>query len=225
MFLTNRFWYLPVALFCFGLFFPIGLAADSLIAAADDQALGKVRWRMVPGVNAGYNQLLSGYDDYSNLGNVGLDLYFKAARPVNRTARFTDHLIYRLSIDYFPLQVPEEINGVTEDIYAVSINMLYRFQDLRYRERDIGWIPFVGFGFGYYLDRLTLDTPASGKKTGTHTMVGGSVSLGAFSPLVFGDTIRLAPEIRLHALKAPDMWATNMTYQVAATLWLGPPNE
>jgi hypothetical protein len=177
------------------------------------------RWDVFPAANIGYNQLLKGYQGYENLGNAGVDLYVLRRPPEVEEPKGSDRLGFRISADYFPLQVPEGVYNTTEDIFSLNAAVLYRFYSL-YRPEQTQYIPFVGIGAGAYRDVVTVDTPASGKVSGTHSYLGFSGSLGVFLPVM--GAVRFAPEIRLHALRIPDNGlALNMTYQVAASLRLG----
>ncbi len=172
----------------------------------------RIPWLFLLTVNGGYNQLLKGYKGYDNLGNAGIDLYMRPGRLRVEAPGWKEHLMFRLSADYFPLQVPEGVYGLTEDMYGISGALLFKAFTLSRPESD-QWVPFLGIGVGHYLDRVTLDTPASGKIAGTHNHFGANASLGLFTPVFFG-RLHLIPEIRFHTLKIPDdSWSMNLTYQ------------
>jgi hypothetical protein len=175
-------------------------------------------WSFVLALNGGYNQLLKGYKGYENLGNAGLDLYVRPSRSYLEDPGWKDRLIFRLSVDYFPLQVPEGVYGITEDIYGLHGAIMVRFHRLSFPETR-QWVPFTGVGLGTYFDQVTLDTPATGKVSGIHRSLGANASIGLFSPRM-GSRWQIIPEIRFHILKIPDAaWSMNMTYQVGLAYW------
>src|SRR5437588_3245960 len=91
--------------------------------------LGKFKtessWILAPGINAGYNKLLTGYEGYENLGNLGLDLYIQPPRETPQRTSWYHNVLFRFSFDYFPLQVPKGNFGLTEDIYSLNFSFLY----------------------------------------------------------------------------------------------------
>jgi hypothetical protein len=177
----------------------------------------EIRWQFIPEVFGGYNQLISGYHGYKNLGNVGVGLWM---RPVTTSPEepswYTNNVFFRVFAEWMPLQVPEGNYGLTEDLYDASAQFVYKFDE----ERDGSWIPFLGLGAGGYQDRLTLDTPASGKVTGTHSFFGLNASLGLFTPAM--GPFRLASEARYHRIhEADNYWAQNVTYHVSLLYGFG----
>jgi hypothetical protein len=175
-------------------------------------------WLFMPAVNGGYHQLIEGYDGYSDLGNAGLDLYIGRS-PAPEEFTMEDRVMLRISADYFPLQVPEGTNGLEEDVYALTASAVVKMHSsLRSELRQ--WVPFLGFGAGMYWDYVTLDTPASGKVSGTHNIPGFNVSVGVMSPAA--GILRLVPEVRFHALRTPgNNWAHSVAYQAALLFAFG----
>jgi hypothetical protein len=172
-------------------------------------------WNFSPAFNGGYTSLLHGYKGYKNLGNAGLDLYMRP--PVPQFPRWYNHMIFRLSADYFPLQVPSQVVGITEDIYALTGTALWRFSNASEAEHN-QWIPFLGAGVGVYWDSVTVDTLATGKVKDAEQYLGVTGALGVMLP-TWGP-IRIIPEIRYHTLReAGRYWASHMTYQIGAALW------
>lgn len=172
-------------------------------------------WNISPALNGGYTQLIKGYEDYTNLGNAGIDLYMRP--PVPQFPKWHSRMMFRLSVDYFPLQVPDDVVGITHDLYSLNGTVLWRFMDMSQAEHH-QWVPFVGGGVGMYLDRITLEMPASGKISGTKRYLGGTASVGVQIPCI--GSIRLVPELRYHAILEPDnFWAQHVTYQLGAALW------
>lgn len=177
-------------------------------ATSDFDTTSKTLWKTYVAAFAGYNMLIDGYEGYKNLGNAGVELWLQPydvsiEEPTWRTNRF----YFRLSAEWMPLQVPAGNYGITEDIYAGTAQIIYRF-----RMEDRGeWSPFIGFGAGQYIDRITLDTPASGKVSGNHSHFGMNGSAGIFLPPV--GPFRLAAEARYHRLRGPDgFWPQNVTF-------------
>jgi len=175
-------------------------------------------WMLSPAINGGYNKLLEGYDGYEDLGNIGLDLYVKQ-RPDTYEYSWTQNFIYRLSFDYFPLQVPKALLGLKEDLYSINASFLYSFV-FRSQGPNQGILPFLGVGIGWYQDRTTLNTKASGKVTGTTNHIGYTGSIGCFLPeFNLFIPMRIVPEVRYHQINVPDGQATNITYQAALVFW------
>ena len=177
-------------------------------------------WVFVPAFNTGYNYLLEGYDEYENLGHAGLDLYVQPSRDTLFPSHWIHNLWYRLSVDYFPLQVPKDSFGLEEDLYSASVNVVYQFYSLR-AHRKLSLVPFAGVGIANYWDRVTLDTPATGKRSGTTTYSGLVFSAGVFLPefkLLL--PLRLIPEVRYHRLNGIDGAVTHITYQIGVSYWI-----
>lgn len=191
-------------------------ASDDL----DDGDRDKRHLVIHPEAHAGYNQLVRGYKGYKNLGNAGVDVYMTLSDNTDREPSWRDNFVLRLSADYFPMQVPAGVYNLTEDMYSVNASFLYRFQDY-YKITEDAWVPFLGAGFGEYFDRIKLDTPATGTVTGTHTSFGFNLSLGFNSPRLMGSW-RLTPEVRIHAIRAPDnYYAVNTAYQLGLSARFG----
>lgn len=179
------------------------------------------RWKFHPAMHGGYNVLLEGFDGYDDLGNFGFDLYADPPEAKKFGSGATENLLMRISSDWFPLQVPEGVNGLKEDIYALNADCLYRINVNRDRMLS-SWNPFLGFGIGLYQDRISLDTPATGKVTGTENYFGVNLSAGVLPP-VFSESLpfRLIPEIRYHRIKFESAFVTSMVYQVGIAYWPG----
>lgn len=177
-------------------------------------------WIISPGINGGYNKLVRGYKDYEDLGNAGVDIYFRPPQSAVETPNWTNRMMFRLSGDWFPLQLPPGPRGLTEDVFSLNGTVVYKIQSFA-RAESKQWTPFLGLGFGGYWDRVSLDTPASGKITGTHFYWGINADAGFMLPAVFG--VRLVPEVRYHTAKTPNnYYVANMTYQMGAVLWFDP---
>ncbi|MCG3203456.1 MAG: hypothetical protein KCHDKBKB_00123 [Elusimicrobia bacterium] len=199
------------------------MALSSFSFAADIGSLSREPFVILsPAINVGYNRLLDGYDGYKDLGNVGFDLYFH-----NPPEKYSDNSIsydwkdrfaFRLSLDYFPLQVPEGLYNTTEDIYALSGAVVYKFID---RDNPLQkWIPFLSLGAGVYQDRVTIDTPATGEITGKEDRFGLNASLGAIAPEIkLIIPVKLIPEIRYHRIKGVNDYASNLTFQLGVSYW------
>lgn len=195
-------------------------AAEEGISPSDDDAQSlSARWSLLPSVHGGYAQMLRGYKGYDNLGGAGIDLYIRRTTPPLPDPSWGDNFLFRLSAEYFPLQVPEGNNGLEEDLYGFTAGVVYKFQDIN--EPEAGqWIPFLGLGAGSYLDLRTLDTRASGKVSGQDSYLGVNASAGAFLPFI--GRLRLTPEVRFHAVRTPNAdWATHIAYQLGLTAWFG----
>lgn len=172
-------------------------------------------WNFSPALNGGYTSMLHGYNGYKNLGNAGVDLYMRPPEP--QFPRWYHHMIFRLSGDYFPLQVPSQVAGITEDIYSLNGTALWRFSNFGQSEHN-QWIPYLGAGVGVYWDSVTVDTLATGKVKNAEQYLGVTGSVGVMLPTV--GPIRLIPEIRYHTFReAGKYWASHMTYQIGAAIW------
>lgn len=199
--------------------FFIVLFLASLVQATEIREIDKKsHYTVVPALNVGYNKLLKGYDGYKNLGNAGADLYIHNPQEKVGDFDWSDHFAFRFSFDYFPLQVPEGVNGVTEDIFAYSGAVIYKF----FRKGDLNprWIPMLGVGAGLYEDRITLDTKATGKVTGKQKLFGENASLALVTPEVkLLIPVRFIPEVRYHRIKNVRDNSTNITFQLAISYW------
>lgn len=197
------------------------LADDSFddtdyIAMMDEKDKG-VGWNVSPGISGGYTVPLHGYPEYPNSYNGALDVYFRP--PVPQFPTWATRMAFRLSGEYFALEVPKEVKGVTEDLYGLTGTVLYRFVNFAGEGEDKKFVPFVGGGFGVYYDRMSIDHPATGKKTGSNAYIGYTGSAGLMLP-VFGN-FRIIPEVRYHALDQWKVyWASHMTYQLGLVYWL-----
>ena len=124
-----------------------------------------------------------------------------------------------MSGEYFALEVPKDVKGVTEDLYGLTGTVIYRFVDFKGKTEDKRFVPFFGGGFGVYWDRTMIDHPATGKKSGVSTYIGYTGSAGLMLP-AFGN-LRIIPEVRYHALDQWKVyWASHMTYQLGLVYWL-----
>ncbi len=176
-----------------------------------------VGWNISPGISGGYTIPLHGYQNYENSYNGALDIYFRP--PVPQFPRWTTRMAFRLSGEYFALEVPEEVKGVTQDLYGLTGTVLFRFVNFSGADETKKFIPFVGGGLGYYWDRLTIDHPATGKKTGSNGYLGFNGSGGLMLPAL--GHFRLIPEVRFHTLDQwKGYWASHMTYQLGLVYWI-----
>jgi hypothetical protein len=184
------------------------------IAMLEERERG-VGWNMAFGPTAGYTSLLNGYQDYGNLGNVGLDVYFRP--PVPQFPRWYDQFIFRLSGDYFPLEVPDTVAYTTEDLYSVSATVIYRAMGFYGTPEHKRLIPFIGAGPAIQWDRISIKHPAI-QESGTNMHLGYSASGGFMLPTVGG--FRLIPEVRYQSVREPDQyWTSHISYMVSLTYW------
>src|SRR4051812_37417773 len=70
----------------------------------------RVVWTFRPAINLGVNNPLVGYNDHGAMGKAGADLYIH--RDSEYHDGWSENLSLRLSFDYFPMAVPEGVNGV-----------------------------------------------------------------------------------------------------------------
>lgn len=195
------------------------LADDSFddtdyIAMMDEKDKG-VGWNMAFGPTAGYTDVLNGYQDYTNLGNVGLDVYFRP--PIPQFPRWYDRFMFRLSADYFPLQVPDYVPYTTEDLYTMSATVLVRMMSFSGTPEHQRFTPFIGIGPAMGWDRISVKHPAV-NASGTFFHLGYSASGGIMLPTVGG--FRLIPEIRYQSMNEPNQyWTSHISYMVGITYW------
>lgn len=184
------------------------------IKMLDDRDRG-VGWNMAFGPTAGYTDVLNGYQNYTNKGNAGVDVYFRP--PVPQFPEWKDHLLFRLSADYFPLQVPKTIPYTTEDLYTMSAIVLYRLMSFSGTPEHERVIPFVGLGPAVGWDRVSVHHPAV-NSSGTFFHMGYSASGGIMLPALWG--FRLIPEVRYQSMCEPDhYWTSHISYMVGLTYW------
>jgi hypothetical protein len=172
----------------------------------------KSSWETSIGVSGGYNQLIRGYDNYDNLGNIGLEIFMREIPSIASSSQWKKRVGYRFSLEYFPLQVPKGNNGLTEDIYSANAGIFYKFLNVEDPE-VFQWVPFVGLGLGGYWDALRLSTPATGTVSSIEGYFGMNTFFGVLLP-AWGNW-RVAPEIKLHGIRTPgNYWSINTTYSV-----------
>jgi hypothetical protein len=207
------------------LLFPVpGFAADELGQEFSDYfEITRPPWTFSLGGNGGMNKMGKGYDGYDDMPHGGADFYIRPPVPEAEEPACHHKFMLRVSADYFPLQVPEGVFGLTEDVYGLTFAVLVRLRTID-RQEHSKWVPFLGVGAGLYQDRIKLESPASGTVTGAHNYFGINFSGGFFFPEVMG--IRLVPEVRQHMLRTPGNFsATNTCFQLGAAIRLGGGDE
>jgi len=176
---------------------------------------GKSDTRFLAGLNAGINTLnQANYPGYTDFYNFGLDVlilpdYSRSSEKgmfEKKRDAWVKNIYYRVSIDYFPLIVPDGTYGTVHDIYGYSISAIYGFLN----RKKIN--AFAGFALGSYNDRITVTTP-NVNSTSSFSNIGFNISLGmGFEPIPL---VRIVPEIRQHFISLGSATAGNMTAQVA----------
>lgn len=177
-------------------------------------------WVFSPALYGGYLDPLDGYPRFESFASGGLDIYVRP--PVPQFPRATDKFIGRISFNYFPLQVPDEVRGVMEDIYSLDLSVLYRLTGFQGRPENSRWVPFVGGGIGVYQDVIKTNHPAFsayGELKSRETYMGVNASGGFMLPCL--GRLRLIPEVRYHAMKIENgEWATHISYQLGLAYWI-----
>ncbi|MBL8023401.1 MAG: hypothetical protein JNK54_03860 [Elusimicrobia bacterium] len=174
-----------------------------------------VGWNLAIGPTGGHTTLLGGYKDYGNLGNVGLDIYFRP--PVPQFPRWYDRLLFRLSGSYYPLEVPPYVAYTTEDLYSVNATVIFRLMGFYGTPEHKRLIPFIGAGPALQWDRVSIKHPAV-QESGANMHLGFSATGGFMLPTVAG--FRLIPEVRYQAVREPDQyWTSHISYMLALTYW------
>ena len=174
-------------------------------------------WRFSPAVYAGYTDLLHGYDEYQNSPNGGAEIYMRP--PIPQFPTWRHRLVGRISADYFALNVPEAVKGVTQDLVSLNASVLFRWMNFDGKPEHERWIPFVGGGAGVYQDRIKMEHPIYGDVKSHETYMGflgcGGIMLPAIGPL------RFIPEVRYHAINRYGAhWVSHVTYQLGLAYWL-----
>jgi len=195
----------------------------SMIAESNGELLLKddkrTPWLIAPTISVGYNKLLVGYEGYGNNFNLGGDVYLEAPRETRFPSVWHHNFLFRVSAEHFPMKVPEGVLGLKEDIFSLNGALLYQFRTID-GLKGSNWVPFVGLGMGLYVDRVSLDTPATGKINSSHNSVGLNGSIGLRMPrMKFIIPFRLIPEVRYHRIQVPRGWVTNATYQLGISFW------
>ncbi|MBL0059623.1 MAG: hypothetical protein IPP35_11080 [Elusimicrobia bacterium] len=184
----------------------------SKVLAERDKGVG---WNMAFGLTGGYTDVLTGYKDYTNLGNIGVDTYFRP--PVPQFPKWYNRLVFRFSADYFPLQVPETIPYTKEDLFTLSATIVIRAMKFSGAPEHTLWIPFIAVGPAVGWDRITVNHPAV-QASGSFLHLGYSASGGIMLPTLGG--FRLIPEVRYQSMKEPDQyWTSHISYMMAITYW------
>jgi hypothetical protein len=182
------------------------------VLADRDKGVG---WNMAFGLTGGYTDVLDGYKGYTNLGNIGVDTYFRP--PVPQFPKWFDRLIFRFSADYFPLQVPETVAYTKEDLFTLSATVIIRAMTFSGGPEHTRFIPFLGLGPALGWDRVTVNHPAV-QTSGSFMSLGYSASAGVMLPTVGG--FRVIPEVRYQSMKEPDQfWTSHISYMLALTYW------
>lgn len=172
------------------------------------QSGGKSEKNLFLSGNLGFNSLSKGYPGYSNYFSLGADLYIVPEPKISALLpSWKDNFFYRVSVDYFPLIVPDGTYNTNEDIFGLSGDILYSIYKSKKKKL------FAGVGLGGYFDWVRVDTPATGSRSATYWFFGLKPSLG-YAIRVSPD-IELIPEIRAHFIwTANDYFATNTVYQI-----------
>ncbi|MBK8576510.1 MAG: hypothetical protein IPN90_12835 [Elusimicrobia bacterium] len=174
-----------------------------------------VGWNLAFGLSGGYTDVLDGYQDYSNLGNVGVDVYFRP--PIAQFPTWKDRFMFRFSADYFPLQVPDYVAYTTEDLYTLSATVICRIMKFSGRPEHQRFIPFLGVGPAIGWDHVSVEHPAV-NTSGTFMHLGYSASGGFMLPTWGG--FRLIPEVRYQSMQEADKyWTSHISYMLAITYW------
>ena len=109
---------------------------------------------------------------------------------------------------------------MTEDLMAVTGGMFYKFSF-----KNSNFKPFLGAGVGAYIDTLTIDTPATGVKSGSYSQMGFNLSAG----MIYHFNSRfdvILPEFRYHMIYYSGSYlVTNYSLQVAIKVKLKKPDE
>jgi hypothetical protein len=160
---------------------------------------------------------LDGYKNYDNSPNASLDVYFRP--PVPQFPEWSDRMMFRLSGEYFPLEVPSEVKGVVEDLYALTGTVLFRIMRMDGTPENKRWIPYIGGGAGVFWDRIKLDYPGMSSTDSVDTFFGLTGSVGILLPAI--GPIRMVPEVRYYSFKRSNgIWANHMSYQIGLVYWL-----
>ena len=187
---------LLVILFLFFISFAIPTSLHAQWWAIGMGKRGDLRYGM--GGLLGYNKLLKGYMDYKDTGFGGVEVklfkeYLYQPSPMT----------YKISLECFPLIVTEGTYGLSERMYDLSLNTQYNFSkksSLRFGKQQTAKIrnyqPFMGVGLGLYLDRITLETPTSGKLSENNLYFGFNISGGLEYKI--NKFWSISPEIRMH---------------------------
>lgn len=163
-------------------------------------------------VNVGTTYLNKGYPGYQSASPyIGADVFFPRSYVGSRWfSRFS----WRLSLDYFPLVLPEGVYGTTEDLIALSISQVYYFPLNAAGTSTLS----AGFGLGGYFDWIRLETPATGSQSHVSFHPGAVFSAGWGYKL--RDSLEIGPEVRVHcAHVARDYFSVNTSILLGVSWW------
>ncbi len=162
-------------------------------------------------VSAGYNTLQQGFVGYTPNAALGVDWYLlpdEAPYNVPDCDLWKEDLFYRISFDYFPMSVPSGNYGTSEDIAGLSGDVLF----YAYRGKAVNI--FLGIGVGYFLDAISVDTPATGRMSSQYYYFAAKPSLGLTYKI--SDNYDLIPEVRSYWMYTVNNYFTvNTVYQLA----------
>jgi hypothetical protein len=176
------------------------------------------------GAFAGYNYLMTGYENYSSLWVSGVDLYLIKKiqftdRSKGRSLReCRDNIALRLTFAYAPVVVPQGNSNFTEDYLSTYFSILYRFGRGELSARPGAWFPYVGGGLGIALNRTSASSLATGAISGTQSMLNLNISLGILGPAVFR-SFRISPEVRANFLSLARGMNIQTAGQVSLVYW------
>jgi hypothetical protein len=155
----------------------------------------------------GMNDPGSGYQGYSTnpAGGGDFRILFKGRKGVKF---FTS-----LGIDYFPLALPETQCELTENILVMYSNLTVNF--LRWQK----FIPFMGFGLGFYRDTLSQEVRNFGSFTASHTYFGFNGHVGLEVRIT--PYISIAPRYTRHVISEAGIYAGISVYSLNGIFYFG----
>jgi len=120
-----------------------------------------------------------------------------------------------LALDIIPLGMPEEILNTTQNIINAHVNFAYILHRISWKRL----FPYVAVGTGYYWDMIEQDIPGFGSKANKEVYFGFNWHLGL--EYRFKENISLSPQIKVHYMSQPGIYATIVMYSANLIFYFG----
>ncbi|MFH1379838.1 MAG: hypothetical protein ABII23_06130 [bacterium] len=157
----------------------------------------------------GFNEPHNGYKTYRRNPAFGGD----ARLLLHKNNRIKYYCSFAL--DIIPLGLPEELLETTQNIITTQINFAYILNQISWRRL----VPYVGVGTGYFWDMIEQDIPGFGSKTNKEFYFGFNWHLGV--EYRFMDNISISPQIKMHYMSQPGIYATIVMYSANLIFYFG----
>ena len=118
-----------------------------------------------------------------------------------------------LAMEYMPLAPPKGVDGYSEKIFNTQINIVSNY--LKHKR----FIPYFGFGLGYYWVTFSQDIPNFGSRSGKETYFGFNGLLGLEYRI--NPYVSICPQYNFHYISQAGIYATVPIYSIHAVIYIG----